>query len=198
VLTSYTRRLECVQVKEGPEQEVYVTFSPRFERIWLELKKRLPDYMEQEPGNSRLRSQYALRLYGWAKKYVEDGAKTVSLEELRKVFDDLSAENFFPFVETVTRTSLGTLPGEDAYFDQLYSLQRIELTDTLRKNHGKNESWQLLIRLKMAGLVPAKKSSSGGRYAIILPTGVNVTTAKEFYPIEREIPHSVPTSLSPN
>ena len=58
-----------MQVKEGPEQEVYVTFSPRFERIWLESKKRLPDYMDQKPGNAGLRSQYALRLYGWAKKY---------------------------------------------------------------------------------------------------------------------------------
>jgi hypothetical protein len=85
VVTSYTRWLECVQVREGQEQEVYVTFSPRFERIWLESKKRLPDYMEQKPGNAGLRSQYALRFYGWAKKYVEDGAKTISLEELRRV-----------------------------------------------------------------------------------------------------------------
>jgi plasmid replication initiation protein len=85
VLTSYTRWLECVQVKEGPEQEVYVAFSPRFERIWLESRKRLPD-MEQKPGNAGLRSQYALRLYSWAKKYVEDGAKTIALEDLRRVF----------------------------------------------------------------------------------------------------------------
>jgi plasmid replication initiation protein len=86
VLTSYTRWLECVQVKEsGPEQEVYVAFSPRFERIWLESKKRLPD-MDQKPGNAGLRSQYSLRLYGWAEKYVQDGAKTISLEELRRVF----------------------------------------------------------------------------------------------------------------
>jgi plasmid replication initiation protein len=41
--------------------------------------------MEQKPGNAGLRSQYALRLYGWAKKYVEDGAKTISLEDLRRV-----------------------------------------------------------------------------------------------------------------
>ena len=95
------------------------------------------------------------------------------------------------------RTSLGTLPGEDASFNQLYSLQRIELTEKLRKNHGRDESWQLLIRLKMAGLVPAKKSASNGRYAIILPTGVDLTTAKDFDPIGREIPHSVPASLSP-
>jgi plasmid replication initiation protein len=85
VVTSYTRWLECVQVKEGPEQEVYVTFSPRFERIWLESKKRLPDYIEQKPANAALRSQYALRLYGWAKKYVEDGTKNISVEGLRKV-----------------------------------------------------------------------------------------------------------------
>jgi hypothetical protein len=70
------------------------------------------------------------------------------------------------------QTSLGTPPGEDASFEQLYSLQRIELTEKLRKNHGSGESWQILISLKMAELVPAKKSSSGGRYAIILPTGV--------------------------
>jgi hypothetical protein len=70
VLTSYTRWLECVQVKEGPEPEVYVAFSPRFERIWLESRKRLLEYMEQKPANASLRSQYSLRLYSWAKKYV--------------------------------------------------------------------------------------------------------------------------------
>ena len=86
VVTSYTRWLECVQVKEGTEPEVYVAFSPRFERIWLESRKRLPDYMEQKPANAALRSQYSLRLYSWAKKYAGDGAKTISLEELRRVF----------------------------------------------------------------------------------------------------------------
>jgi plasmid replication initiation protein len=86
VVTSYTRWLECVQVKEGPEQEVYVAFSPRFERIWLESKKRLPEYMEKKPADAALRSQYSLRLYSWAKKYVGDGTKTISLEELRRVF----------------------------------------------------------------------------------------------------------------
>jgi plasmid replication initiation protein len=84
--TSYTRWLESVEVKEGADPEVYVTFSPRFERTWLESKKRLPDYMEHKPGNAGLRSQYALRLYSWAKKYGEDGAKTISLEDLRRVF----------------------------------------------------------------------------------------------------------------
>jgi hypothetical protein len=70
-------------------------------------------------------------------------------------------------------------PGEDASFDQLYSLQRIELTEKLRKNHGRDESWQILISLKMAGLVPSEKDCFR-RYPIIVPTGVNVTTEKEF------------------
>jgi hypothetical protein len=56
VVTSYTRWLECVQVKEGEEPEVYVAFSSRFERIWLESKKRLPEYMEQKPANTALRA----------------------------------------------------------------------------------------------------------------------------------------------
>ena len=42
--------------------------------------------MGKKPANAALRSQYALRLYGWAKKYAEDGAKTISLEDLRRVF----------------------------------------------------------------------------------------------------------------
>jgi plasmid replication initiation protein len=75
-----------VQLREGQIQEVYVAFSPRFERIWLESKKRLLDYMEQKPANTELRSQYALRLYSWAKKYAAAGTKSVTLEELRKVF----------------------------------------------------------------------------------------------------------------
>jgi Initiator Replication protein len=93
VLTSYTRWIESVQLKEGENQEVYVAFSPRFERIWLESKKRLPEYMEQKPANAALRSQYSLRLYSWAKKYAGDGARTISLEELRRVFGLESVKN---------------------------------------------------------------------------------------------------------
>jgi Initiator Replication protein len=85
VVTSYTRWLEYVQTMGPENQEVYLTFSPSFERIWLESKKRLPDYMEQKPANIGLRSQYALRLYSWARKYVEKGTKSITLEELRKV-----------------------------------------------------------------------------------------------------------------
>jgi hypothetical protein len=85
VITSYTRWVESVQVREAENQEVYLTFSPRFERIWLESKKRLVDYMEQKPANVGLRSQYALRLYSWAKKQVAVGSKRISVEQLRKV-----------------------------------------------------------------------------------------------------------------
>jgi hypothetical protein len=50
VFTSYTRWLESVEVKEGANPEVYVVFNPRFEQVWLEAKKRLPEYMEQDTG----------------------------------------------------------------------------------------------------------------------------------------------------
>jgi Initiator Replication protein len=85
VVTSYTRWLEAVIVKGTENQEVYVTFSPQFERIWLESKKSLPEYVAKEPANIGLRSQYSIRLYSWAKKYASVGKKLISLEELRKV-----------------------------------------------------------------------------------------------------------------
>ena len=85
VITHYTRWVDSVQLMDGDNQEVYVAFSPRFEHIWLESKKRLPECMGQKPANTGLRSQYALRMYSWAKKYVTVGKKRVSLEELRKV-----------------------------------------------------------------------------------------------------------------
>src|SRR5580704_10919941 len=85
LVTTYTRWLETVQLRGVDNQEVYLTFSPRFERIWLESKKRLPEYVAKNPANIGLRSRYALRLYGWAKRYVEAGTKSISLGELRKV-----------------------------------------------------------------------------------------------------------------
>ena len=36
VITNYTRWVDSVQVRGAENQEVYLTFSPRFERIWLE------------------------------------------------------------------------------------------------------------------------------------------------------------------
>jgi plasmid replication initiation protein len=83
--TSYTRWLESVQVKGTENQEVYVTFSPLFEHIWQESKKRLPERVAKEPANIGLRSQYSIRLYAWAKKYASAGKERISLEDLRKV-----------------------------------------------------------------------------------------------------------------
>jgi hypothetical protein len=51
----------------------------------MESKKRLPEYTAKKPANTGLRSQYALRLYGWAKKHVESRTMSISLEDLRKV-----------------------------------------------------------------------------------------------------------------
>jgi hypothetical protein len=87
VIKSYTRWVDAVQVKGAEDQEVFLTFSPRFEHIWLESKKRLMGYVSQKPANIGLRSQYALRMYSWAKKYVSVRTKRISLslEQLRKV-----------------------------------------------------------------------------------------------------------------
>jgi hypothetical protein len=51
VVTSYTRWLASVETRGAENPEVYVAFSPNFERIWLESKKRLPEYVSQKPAN---------------------------------------------------------------------------------------------------------------------------------------------------
>ena len=50
-ITSYTRWVDAVEVKGGENREVCVTFSPRFERIWVESRKCLLEYVAQKPGN---------------------------------------------------------------------------------------------------------------------------------------------------
>lgn len=85
MITSYTRWVDAVQVRGMESPEVYLTFSSRFEHIWLELKKLLPRYLSDRPAKLRLRSQYSLRLYNWAKRYATVGSKRISLERLRKV-----------------------------------------------------------------------------------------------------------------
>ena len=85
VVTSYTRWLESVQVIGTVNQEVFLTFSPRFERTWLESKKRLPEHVAKEPANIGLRSQYSIRLYPWAKKFAPAGTKRISLDDLRRL-----------------------------------------------------------------------------------------------------------------
>src|SRR5262245_11933587 len=49
-VTSYTRWVDAVEVMGDETQQVYLTFSPRFEPIWLECKKRLLDYLSQKPA----------------------------------------------------------------------------------------------------------------------------------------------------
>jgi hypothetical protein len=85
IITSYTRWIDAVQVSGAENPKVYLTFSPRFEHIWLELKKLLPRYLSDRPAKLRLRSQYSLRLYNWARQYARVGSKRVSLDRLRKV-----------------------------------------------------------------------------------------------------------------
>jgi plasmid replication initiation protein len=85
VVTNCTRWLQTVVAKGTDNQEVYVTFSPQFEHIWLEVKKRLPQHVAKEPRNIGLRIQYSIRLYAWAKKHASVGKKRIPLEDLRKV-----------------------------------------------------------------------------------------------------------------
>jgi plasmid replication initiation protein len=85
--------VDAVQLKGADETEVYVTFSPRFEHIWLESKKSLLDFAGQRPVHIGLRSQYALRLYAWAKKHVSAGSKCISLDQLRTVLGLDSVKN---------------------------------------------------------------------------------------------------------
>jgi hypothetical protein len=84
-MTNYTRWIEALLVNETEEQ-VYVTFSPRFEHLWLEVKKRLLEHAASNPAKTKLRGRYALRLYNWAHKHVQSGTKRISLEQLGKVF----------------------------------------------------------------------------------------------------------------
>jgi hypothetical protein len=60
-ITSYTRWVEAVLVNES-EGQVYVTFSPRFERLWLEVRKHLVEHAACNPAKMKLRGRYALRL----------------------------------------------------------------------------------------------------------------------------------------
>ena len=82
---SYTRWVDAVHVTGSETQQVYVTFSPRLEHIWLACKKRLLDYLVQKPDAIRLRSKYAIRLYAWAKDHASLGSNRITLEQLRTV-----------------------------------------------------------------------------------------------------------------
>ncbi|HTD15353.1 MAG TPA: hypothetical protein VK673_09250 [Chthoniobacterales bacterium] len=53
VITSYTRWVDAVQMKGTTDNEVYLTFSPRFMRLWLESKRRLLDLSDPKAGGYR-------------------------------------------------------------------------------------------------------------------------------------------------
>jgi plasmid replication initiation protein len=82
--TVLNKALEKYQ-RGAENEEVCVTFSPRFEHIWLESKKLLFDSLAQTPAAIGLRSKYAIRLYAWAKDHLSVGTKRITLEELRTV-----------------------------------------------------------------------------------------------------------------
>src|SRR5260370_2369589 len=84
-VTNYTRWIDAVQVRGSETQEVYLTFSPRFEHIWLESRKRLLEFAAEKPAHIGLRSQYAIRLYAWAKNDVSARTKRITLEQLLTV-----------------------------------------------------------------------------------------------------------------
>ena len=85
-VTSYTRWVDAVELRGAEKQEVYLTFSPGGSKAFgLECKKRLLDYLAQKPAVIGLRSQYALRLYDWAKNHASVGSKRITLEQLRTV-----------------------------------------------------------------------------------------------------------------
>jgi len=84
-VTSYTRWVDAVQVMGAENQEVYLTFSPRFEHIWLECKERLLYCFSQERSAVGLRSKYAIRLYAWAKDHLSAETKRITLEQLHTV-----------------------------------------------------------------------------------------------------------------
>jgi hypothetical protein len=50
VVTSYTRWLERVQARGAENQEVYLTFSPSFERIWGDCSIPLTEYFPFRVG----------------------------------------------------------------------------------------------------------------------------------------------------
>ena len=85
VLTIYTRWLESVQARGPENQEVYVSSQSSIRAHLARIEEASAGVCRREPGQYWLRSQYSIRLYAWAKKYVSNGKKRISLEDLRKV-----------------------------------------------------------------------------------------------------------------
>jgi hypothetical protein len=75
--------VEAVQVREAENREVYLTFSPRFEHIWLESKNRLLEFAAQKPANIGLRSRMPYALTIGRKSTPRSEPRTLHLEHLR-------------------------------------------------------------------------------------------------------------------
>jgi plasmid replication initiation protein len=165
-ITIYTRWVDAVQLKRGENEEVYLTFSPSLERIWLESKKRLLKFADKKPANIGLRSRYALRLYSWAKKQVTAGTKRISLEELRtllgldpitdadgNVIREAPLASWANFRQRALDTAIREINGKTDLNIQLESLERAR--------HGRVAALTFAIRAHAAAnddSSPAQKS----------------------------------------
>ncbi|MBV9672876.1 MAG: replication initiation protein [Verrucomicrobia bacterium] len=85
VMITYTTWLDTVQVLGTEKPAVYVKFSSHIEPILLALKKYLFKEFQNGHPYFRLRSQYSVRLYNWARPYAKLGSKRVSVNRLRRV-----------------------------------------------------------------------------------------------------------------
>jgi plasmid replication initiation protein len=137
-ITIYTRWVDAVQLKRGENEEVYLTFSPSLEHIWMESKKHLLGLGVQKPAAIRLRSKYAIRLYSLAKQYAPAGSKGISLEEVRKILglesikdDDGNVIREAPlaswanFRERALNTAIREINAKTDLHIQLKSLERL-------------------------------------------------------------------------
>jgi hypothetical protein len=97
VLTSYTRWLEAVQLREGENQEVYVAFSSRFERVWLESRS--------DSGTTWSRSQPTRGSEASTLSGCTVGLKSTSRPE-PKAFRSRSSEKFSDWRRSKMRTEM--------------------------------------------------------------------------------------------
>lgn len=119
-ITSYTRWVDAVEVKGSENQEVYVTLSPRFERIWLESKKRLLEFSAQKPDAIGLRGKYTIPLYAWAKNHLSLRTNRITLERI--LFPALVIGLIYFFSN----------PHPWAYFDYTFRSARALVSGSLR------------------------------------------------------------------
>lgn len=78
--STYLPWLESItHIKTGEKEELELKLNSNCEQIWRVLKEHLDE------SGVRLKSQYSVRLYQWAKHHLAVGYRRVSLTTLRKV-----------------------------------------------------------------------------------------------------------------